>query len=768
MKNLLVIILLFISAFYNFSFSQSSIGDWQYYSSYNSPEIIEYGANKVYCVSNGNLFCFSEDDNSIVSYDKNSGLSDNNIAFIKFSDEMNMLVIVYSNGNIDLLSKGSVYNISDLKNKVITGDRTIVNLQIDNKQAYISCGFGTVIVNLEKKEIKESYFFGYKTTSAALLNDFIYIVCEKGVMKGNVNDNLSDLSKWVLFSGHTCLSITAFNGLLYGFYPSGMIMSYDAKSDTWKSIKYDFSLDLLKKEGSQIAFLSKESNKMMVLNENGTINTYSLEGSPMDISIKDNILWIGDKYKNLCSYKISEGSLTLINSDIMPYSINNKLPYYMTWSNERLFVAGGGKTNNRFDREGKINIFDNNNWHNISENDIKEYTDSKFNDVVHIAVDPHDNTHFYAFTWGEGIFEFKDDKFVNLFNYQNSNIETIYENNLNYHRVDGGTFDKDGNLWFLNSMVSKPLKVLYKDGTWKGFEINELKNHNSLGKIVITKNNHKWMNVLATGYGYAICVFNDNNTIDNTSDDLIAYITNIKYSDNGQPKYFTPSAVPAIAEDNNGAIWIGTDKGIFISSNPKNIFNDSHYFTRVKIPRNDGTGLADYLLESEKINVIAVDGGNRKWIGTQSSGVYLLNDTGEETIHHFTTLNSPLPSDNIYSIAIDDVTGEVYIGTALGLVSYHSDAIKADENYNDVYAYPNPVSSDYSGLITITGLTENSTVSITDISNNLVFRTKSVGGQATWNGLNAKGKRVSTGVYLVYANSSNCKKGAVTKIMFIK
>ena len=212
-------------------------------------------------------------------------------------------------------------------------------------------------------------------------------------------------------------------------------------------------------------------------------------------------------------------------------------------------------------------------------------------------------------------------------------------------------------------LFRSPLKVLKKDGTWQSFEISELSSHNSLGNVMITSNNHKWINTLTTGYGYALYILDDNNTIDNKSDDKSAYITNFRYWDNNQSRTFIPAAIPTVVEDKLGDVWIGTDKGIFISKNPKDIFKDSYYFTRIKISRNDGTGLADYLLESERINCIAVDGGNRKWIGTESSGVYLISADGEELLEHFTNENSPLPSNYVYSIAIDDNKGIVYIGT---------------------------------------------------------------------------------------------------------
>ena len=189
--------------------------------------------------------------------------------------------------------------------------------------------------------------------------------------------------------------------------------------------------------------------------------------------------------------------------------------------------------------------------------------------------------------------------------------------------------------------------------------------------------------------------------------------------------------------------------------------------TRIKIPRNDGTNAADLLLNDENIQYIAVDGANRKWIATQSSGVYLVSEDGLEIIHHFNMDNSILPSNNVLSIAINKTTGEVFFGTEKGLVSYRSDATEPKEDFSNVYAFPNPVRPDYTGVITITGLQERSLVKITDTTGNLIYQDYSEGGQMVWNGLNRNGDRVKTGVYLVFASSSNGKEGVVTKILIV-
>ena len=256
-------------------------------------------------------------------------------------------------------------------------------------------------------------------------------------------------------------------------------------------------------------------------------------------------------------------------------------------------------------------------------------------------------------------------------------------------------------------------------------------------------------------------------TLEDSSDDKHKFIKNFTNQDG---TILSHNGIYCITEDKNGAIWIGTGQGPIILNNPSNFFEDDFYCTQIKVPRDDGTNLADFLLANDKINAIAVDGGNRKWIGTEMNGIYLLSPDGLETIHHFTAENSPLLSNNIQSIAIHPHTGEVFIGTSKGLVSYQSDATEPEDNFveDNVYAYPNPVKPDYTGVITITGLVQDTDIKITNVSGKLIHEGTSVGGQFTWDGKNQQGKRVPSGVYFVLAANAEGKEGIATKILFIR
>jgi hypothetical protein len=256
-------------------------------------------------------------------------------------------------------------------------------------------------------------------------------------------------------------------------------------------------------------------------------------------------------------------------------------------------------------------------------------------------------------------------------------------------------------------------------------------------------------------------VLDDNRTPSNFTDDRSVSMLITDSDDN------VFSYVYSLAEDLDGNIWIGTDKGPLIYYNPERIFDGGLKAYRIKIPRNDGTGLADFMLGTETITSIAVDGANRKWLGTSSSGAYLLSSDGYKVISNMNEDNSPLFSNSIASVAVDNNSGNVWFATSKGIISFRSNATTGQESFAKVYAFPNPVREDYSGNVTIAGLLRNTEIKITDISGNLVYKTISDGGEATWDLTTYNGKRVATGVYIVFCSSSDGAQSCTTKILVI-
>jgi ligand-binding sensor domain-containing protein len=299
--------------------------------------------------------------------------------------------------------------------------------------------------------------------------------------------------------------------------------------------------------------------------------------------------------------------------------------------------------------------------------------------------------------------------------------------------------------------------VLRPDGSWI---INPLTiDAPTIGDIIITAIGQKWI-VLPRGYG--LFILDDNKTPEVFNDDRFKKLLV------QDPENLPISFVYSIAEDLDGNIWVGTDQGPLIYYNPEKVFDTDLKASRIKIQRNDGTDQADIVLKTETITSIAVDGANRKWLGTASSGTFLLSPDGTRQLLSFNEQNSPLFSNSIVSLSVDNKTGDVWFGTLKGVQSYRGNATSGEEKFTNVYTFPNPVREDFHGNVTITGLLRDSQIRITDISGNLVTEMVSDGGVATWDLKTYNGRRVSTGVYLVFCASRDGSQTYVTKMLVIK
>ncbi|MDR0896054.1 MAG: Por secretion system protein [Prevotellaceae bacterium] len=515
----------------------------------------------------------------------------------------------------------------------------------------------------------------------------------------------------------------------------------------------------------EVSACNVADNQLYAATRNG-LYAGSLESNLLDKNnwkkVQDDASQFIEQYKDV-PFKSEVPEESLPDSPIRNY------PYYLNFINERLLVAGGGHVANRLFRPGTVMIFENNTWNNFQETGISQQTGYAYQDINCVAQDPNDDTHHFAASAGEGIYEFRNGEFVNWYSMHNSPLESALPNELyapNYVRVNGLIYDCEANLWMVSSEAQHAVTILKSDGTWVSLYYPEITQASNFGRTIFDRRGRLWATSSRIESGGLFCL-DYANTLEDTTDDQHRFITRFT---NQEGTLLEQLAIYCITEDKEGAIWIGTNKGPLVLHAPERFFDDNFYCTQIKVPRNDGSNLADFLLINESINALAVDGGNRKWIGTSNNGIYLLSADGQETIHHFTAENSPLPSNSIESIAIYPRTGQVFIGTTHGLVAYQSDATNAAESFKraDVRAYPNPVRPDYNGVITITGLVYDSDVKIIDTAGHLVYQGSSLGGQFTWNGCTPQGRRVATGIYMVLATDREGKEGVVTKIAFIR
>ena len=478
---------------------------------------------------------------------------------------------------------------------------------------------------------------------------------------------------------------------------------------------------------------------------------------PLD-AIVDNsqTVWIADSYSGLVSYTPSNGWFTRLNlSGPLTATVFN-----MKANGNNLYVVPGGRDNTYvpFFFPGQIYHFDNTNWYNSYGYNTPNL--EQYHDLVTVSIDPFDPARVFAGSWGRGLVEFYNGNLVAHYGEGNSTLRhhTASTDTADI-RVGGTCFDQDGNLWVVNTHNNNCLSR--KSGTdWTGYNIPII-NQADLGQLIVSKNGQKWIQMRITNSNSnSILVFTDNGTPKDFSDDQYKMLNSSVGSGN-----IPGQSVFAMVEDKNGQIWVGTEKGIGVFYNPENIFSGQNFDAQQVLVQQ---GLyVQYLMENEMVTALAIDGANRKWIGTDRGGLYLFSEDGTQQIYHFTEENSPLFSNRISSLAINPLTGEVFVGTDKGIISYKGTATEGGETFQNVYAYPNPVKEGYEGWIAIKGLVTNAQVRITDIGGNLIFSTKAEGGQAIWDGKNFSGRRAKTGVYLVYASSDKGEEKVVTKILII-
>ena len=477
------------------------------------------------------------------------------------------------------------------------------------------------------------------------------------------------------------------------------------------------------------------------------------------IQALDGTVWIADRDQGLVRIAgLNEGVPVRPNG---PLTAN---AYRMAAGGGRVYVATGsvtGNWGNAFLKDG-VHHFGEEQWRTTDRNNsaIFQTGGNEFgqslNDPVAVAVDPIDPALAYVGSWEDGIVEFRDREAVTLYNQNNSSLGLATNDGGGKVNVAGLDFDAQGNLWASNAHAAAPISVRTRSGQWYSYSPGALLGGNGLlGDIIAASNGYKWLiRPRATG----LLVFNDNGTLAEPGDDQYKLITTAEGA-GGLPSI----DVLSIAEDLEGQIWVGTNKGLAVFYNPGDLFTSSPTDAQQILIEQDGN--VQILLETEFISAITVDGANRKWVGTQTGGVFLISADGREQIAHFTAENSPLLSNTINAVALDGASGEVFIATDRGIVSYRSDAINPAESATCAKVFPNPVPDGYAGPVAITGLARDSEVRITDASGNIVFKTTSLGGQAIWNASDMSGNRVATGVYLIFASDPEGSFKCNTKVL---
>lgn len=429
--------------------------------------------------------------------------------------------------------------------------------------------------------------------------------------------------------------------------------------------------------------------------------------------------------------------------------------------NGMLYTVGGGyNVVNDLLRPGCVQVLSGGQW-TIYEDDIATKTGVSFVDLNSVAVDPKDPTHVFA-AGRTGLYEFHNGLFSQLHTYDNSPLVSTYATNKEYVVVHDIMFDAQGSLWCLNSLNnSQNILELKPDRQWVSHRSDALYDNGNglvnMRQILFDSRGLMWF----VNDSYQVPSFYAYQSSTGATKSFRSFV-----NDDNQP--LTPTYIHTIAEDHDQNIWIGMNIGPVMLKSSE-ITAENPVLTQVKVPRNDGTNYADYLLSGVDISCMVIDQTNRKWFGTNGNGIFLISADNIHQLQHLTQSNSKLLSNNIESMAIDATTGELFIGTDKGLCSYMTNAATAADGMtkDNVYAYPNPVKPEYTGAITITGLDEDADVKIVTVNGSLVAAGRASGGQFKWYGLDRSGRRVASGIYMVEVATAQGEKAVVCRIAIV-
>jgi hypothetical protein len=737
--------------------SNGQLGAWNVHLPYVKNTSIAAIGHTVYCGSASGLFSYNESNGELERISKTQGLSDVEVKLLKVNPNNGMLFIAYTNGNIDLMLNGEVVNMPQILQRSIIGKKSVNEVTFYNGRAYVACSFGIVVIDVNKAQILDSYQnigangATLEIFDVAIFNNFIYATTSNGVYRASLTSgNLSDFKFWTLFKASTKSNkMESFNNKLFVEVDS-VLNEFDGNN--WKALEgigFRNVLDI------QVA-----NNKMVVCSQQNVLsvdknNTIDLTGSQLKnaaVILPNNRYAVVDDFYGL---QVFPGGKFNGIDFVTPNGPFSSLATDFKFINNTLYAAGGYAPlfNEGFKRNG-IYLYDGTNWRNTRENGLIPDT---ILDILTLAYDAQ-NGKLYGASYGKGLLKMDlTGRLETVYNKTNSALQEVFAGSC---RVASVAMDFENNLWLTNHSSGLPICVLTNDGTLKCFSVGTaFGGNNAVTAIAIDDLNNKW---IAHSRDGGLMVYNHGLDVLNGNDDSYKVLT--KDKGNGE---MPSNQVNCITKDKKGEMWVGTNNGLCIFSNPDLIFesNNRSFDARQIVIR---TGLVNSnFLGGENITAIKVDGANRKWIGT-GNGVWLVAPDGYTVLQNFTTKNSPLLDNNILAIGINDNNGEVFFGTSKGIVSYMSDATEADKSFKGVEIYPNPVRPNFDGEVSIKGLAENVNVKITDAAGNLVAEATSNGGFATWNGRNFAGNRVATGVYIVFAANKDGSKSIVGKLLFIQ
>lgn len=750
--------------------AQMAVGSWRDCLDYSSVYKIQAVDNYIFAASRGGVFRFDTDEKVLEYFSKSTGINDVGVKDIAFDNVTRSLLIAYNNSNLDIISDGHVYNLPDIMRSDIAADKIINSIRFKDGMAYLSTAFGIVVVDLRRQEVSETYLLGDGGTSIAVYDiaftsDSIYAATSDGLKRVSLSEpHLSISDRWQIDTRLAGVTFTMLAVLDNHLWLAGYTSDIDsntlyALTDTGFAPLDSGDIRALHSGGGflNVAFWNRVSRYSTTLQLVDSITIYDgwAPVSAYDaVTDGQGCLWAAHPWLGLVCLHPSQRYYIQVDG---PKS-NDNVYRLVPAPNSVLLCPGGHKpTYENAYLNPDLFVAEGLQWRQLDKSNGA--LDGRY-DVVDAIVNPNDTAETLVVCWGDngGVASVRDNKVVQFYDQNTTDgaLRQYVSGSYSTLLVGALTFDNDGNLWVLNSHSPYALVCRNANGVWSHRSTEALSSQLHVDKLIFDSvNSFLWF----SGRENMLYVHDGNSRM-------------ARVNPNNGSKLAT-DVVNCFVQDYDGNIWIGTNKGI------KVIYDASRAFaagsngqtspvicSNITITNGD---FYEYLMAYENVTAIAVDGANRKWVGTASGGIYLLSPNGMEQLQHFTAASSPLFSDKIISIAIQPKSGEVYIGTDYGVQVYRSTATYAETTPAEhIYAFPNPVRPGYEGSVAIKGFTRNALIHITDAAGHVVFTTQALGGQVVWNTRNADGNPVATGVYYVFASDAEGGNRSVAKIMIIR
>ncbi len=759
---------------------ETEIGQWRDHIPYNRGNSVSANGDILYCGSSAGFISFNNLTGEIERFNTITGLSDIGVAMLKFNENTNSLIVAYNNANIDILKGSVITNISAIKDDISGGDKSIINIRIDGNFAYLSTGFGIVVVDMAKNEIKDTYRLGQNSEDLQVNDVYLdhdanlmYAATVEGVRFADMDDNLSDFNSWSKMQ-----NLPDVNGNYdhIDFWSGQFFLNYNPGADQDSHIVYRIkgsAVDTFLEASFQpTRDFQVESDRLIItkfyniltydenLESLGIIFIYD-EGvgiEPLACIHHQGFYWMADNRLGLVKYQTVGAYVTVAPNGPNTLSVNDAdVEKKTVWTTSGILDP---------DYRGSPNVPEFNRYEEYYWTGMSRFNEGKLDSLygfIKTKINPFNPGQVFMASWDNGLLEINDGEITQIYNMstksETQHSLTPVDGTESLIRVGGLDYDREGNLWITCSETPFALNVLTVDGIWKRYSFGSLvDNQTIVGEVLVAQNGYKWIVLNRSNGNNRIIVFDDKGEPLNNDYRFIALST-----DDGNGS-IPGSILHCIDQDISGSMWVGSNEGPAVFYSPDFVFDSQQNAQRVLIQQD---GQTQILLETEDIRSIKTDGADRKWFGTTNSGAYLMSDDAQNEINHFTRDNSPIFSDEVNDIAIDHDNGEVYFCTSEGLISYKGSATGGGTGFSTVEVYPNPVTQGYSGPIAIKGLAENTNVKITDVNGILVYETTSFGGQATWDGRTISGSRVSNGVYLIFCTDRAGESQEVSKVLFL-